>query len=127
MNIDTSLDPKRVPLDRRRDIVSRFCHDGRTMVYSAGVKTPEELSFAIRWLMEHYTYKRSKGNNGQVSHTGACNAVEAAQAAIDSFTAETAEPNGIAIDVEYPTPVEPVHPPISPLSRGSISNPYSLL
>ena len=50
-----------VPASRRQAIVERI-RGGQSVVIAAHIQTEAELTFAIRWLLEHYVYKRTKSS-----------------------------------------------------------------
>jgi hypothetical protein len=104
----------RIPRADRRRIVRR--DDGfTTRITLSEIKTEAELGYTIRYLMDYFTYKRSKGQPS-VNKKAAGSAVIAASQAINTFLDE--------IGGEETLP-EPTEAPVSPLVDGFIENPYS--
>lgn len=119
-----STDPNNVPKATRQQIVRRENGDGVTRVIAAALKGPDELAFALRFLAEHYTYKRSKV--GGVKAETAREVSDAFAAAWDTYEDETLEPNGIDI-IGVVTSVPTKSDPISTLGAGKATNPYDTL
>lgn len=110
---------------RRRAIVGRL-DGGTTRVTAAELQGEDELAFAVRFLMDHYVYKRSKAS-GDISAKGAQEAVSGVLAALDNFVNEVAEPQGIDISVPVAEEEEVATPAVSGLGAGVIRNPFDYL
>lgn len=114
-----------VSAERRKAIVSRI-YGGTTIVTAAELKSEAELAFAVRFLCDHFTYKRSK--SGDVNASAVQSVVVAIDAALGNFVEEVAEPQGIdaygAVVVEAEKPATPV---VSKLGKGEIVNPYNFI
>lgn len=110
-----------VPTDRREKIVKRNS-DGQTHVVLAEVRNEDELAYAIRVLMDHYTYKRSKGLGG-VSENATREALDAASEAAGSFAEQVMWPQGIEAPVGNVLGVQSGKP-VSRLGEGLLINPY---
>lgn len=107
----------RIPQDARQRIVGRM--DGvTTRLTLSEIQSADELAFAIRYLMDYYTYKGSKGNDG-VNTVVSGEAFRAAGAAMESFEVEIpmARIDEVISTVDVPLPV-------SPLTDGVVANPY---
>ena len=115
----------RISKERRSTIVSRPMGDGVTRIAVAKINTPEELGYAIRFLVDHFTYKRSKGFGG-VNGDAVRDADRALSAVLGSFASDVAEPNDIDLDVMEEDVDTDELDPISTLENGVISNPYDL-
>lgn len=103
----------RIPTDARKRIVGR--QDGSTTrITCAAISNPAELAYAIRFLMDHVTYKASKGNGGGVNTAAAKTSLDALKAAGDSFAAEVLKMG--TVDTKKP---------VSGLGEGSVTNPFN--
>lgn len=107
---------------RRQAIVGRL--DGSTSrVTAASLATPEELAYAIRFLMDHFTYKRSKV--GGVKADVVTEVGKAVASAFASYNDDVASSVGVDLfvaDDEKPEPDD--RTPISRLGEGEITNPF---
>lgn len=116
-----TINAKAVPSEARSRIVTR---DGtpNTRVYAAQIQTADELAYAIRFLTDHFIYKRSKAlcspNREAIKQAGA-----ALVHATDSLFHDVAKPNGVD---SFGTP-KAEEKPISRLGEGVIVNPYDLV
>lgn len=108
---------------RRKDIVQRI-RPGQTAIVAASLKDPSELAFAVRFLMDHFTYKRSK-QAGVTSETASA-AYNAVMDALENYEAEVAMPLGIDI-VVYAGEEKKDTPVVSQLGNGKITNPYNFV
>lgn len=105
-----TIDP-RIVRSRRAAIVSR--PDGYTsMVKASAISTPEELAYAIRFLTDHYTYKRSK-ETGSVNVSAGREALAAIAASAESFARDVLKQGQPDVDA------------VSDLENGIVRNPYS--
>lgn len=101
-----------IPVEDRKRIVSR--PDGSTsMVAAAAIQTPEELAFAIRFLTDHYLYKRSKASG--VNRDVVVDVVVALGIAAETF----AEQMGLVPASSIPVPVSRL--------PDTVENPYNTL
>jgi hypothetical protein len=106
--------------DRRKAIVYRI-NGGTSVVQASALKDGEELAYAMRFLIDHFVYKRSK-STGTVNASAVQEAYNALLSASGTFVKDVADPQGIALD--FPTlPATPE--PISHLGSGEIINPYN--
>lgn len=113
--------PTNVTKARRNAVVKR--NGGQTYVIPAAIKTEDELAFAIRFLADHATYKRSKGSG--VNEKAILFSASAIEGAFDSFESEVATPNGV--DLDSVVIGETVTVPVSGLGQGVVRNPYDYL
>lgn len=100
----------RIPKEDRQRIVTRL-PGGVSVIRAAEIQNPDQLAYAIRFLTDHYTYKRSK-DLGAVNMTAAEEAAQAAEVAALSFSLEVL---GIEEGAE----------PVSGLAEGKIVNPFA--
>lgn len=111
----------RISKDRRQEIVHRKFKSNVSVVEAAKIANPDELAYALRFLTDHFTYKRSKGGTGVTAEI-AGEVMEAISEALDTYAEEIGYPVGVDLDGEEP--VETDHGPVSDLP-DSISNPYN--
>ena len=108
---------------RRKAIVSRGKGGaGITQVTAAELQNEAELAFAVRFLMDHYTYKRSK--SAGVTAGPVSEAWRAVCEAANNFADEVATPNGITPDGAEAA-AKPATPVVSELGSGKIVNPFN--
>ncbi len=115
----------RISKERRSAIVNRPIGDGVTRIAVAKINTPEELGYAIRFMTDHFVYKRSKGGGG-VNVIAVRDVDEVLSWVLGSFASDVAEPNDIELDVHDEAVGIDLLTPISGLGDGVISNPYDL-
>lgn len=115
-----------VSRERRKAIVSRGKGGpGVTQVTAAECTDEAELAFAIRFLMDHFTYKRSKGEG--VNAAAIQSAASALRAAVEAYKDEVAAPMGVSISgvsLAAPAPKTPV---VSELGSGKVRNPFDYI
>ena len=87
----------RISKERRSAIISRPMGDGVTRVAVAKINTPEELGYAIRFMTDHFVYKRSKGVGG-VNDEAVRDVDRVLSEVLGSFASDVAEPNDIDLD-----------------------------
>lgn len=108
--------------ERRREIVRR--DGGVTKIVVASTKDAEGLTFAIRFLMDHYLYKLSKADG--VTADAIRETFSASADAAVSFMQDIAEPHGVDLD-ESDEPVDMRQQAVSGLGDGTVKNPYDYL
>lgn len=102
----------RISTDARKGIARRI-DGGTSVIVASGIKDGNGLAYAVRFLTDHFTYKRSKGGFG-VNTSAAQEAVEAMETALAGFKAEVLGQK-----------TAPAVPPVSPLAEGKIGNPWA--
>jgi len=117
-------DPNTVPASRRKVLVRR---DDRanSKIQASDIKTPEELAFAIRFLTDHFLYKRSKVDGVKVEDAG--KVAQALWAVSDTFQDEVGGVLGLDMDAafqDYTTGDKSKERPISELGNGTVKNPF---
>lgn len=104
----------RIPSADRQRIVGRA--DGSTTRLTVrAIQSPDELAYAVRYLMDYYTYQRSK-QLGVVNSEAAGEAARAVETALQTFADEIP----IAAETETDELL-----PVSPLTDGKIVNPWA--
>lgn len=111
----------RISKDRRQEIVHRKFKSGVSVVEAAKITNPDELAYALRFLTDHFTYKRSKGGKGVTAKTAA-DVLAAVREVLDTFAEEIGLPVGVGLEVAEEAVKD--HGPVSDLP-GSISNPFN--
>lgn len=107
-----SVNPRIEVADRARIVIRN--PGAVSVIQAAEINNPSELAYAIRFLTDHYTYKRSKAL-GEVSQSAASEALIAVGTAAETFSTEVM---GMGAPV-------PTIPPVSPLAEGKVVNPYA--
>lgn len=119
---------RHVAADRRRKIVRRIHGNGETCITVARIETPDELEFAIRFLTDHYAYKRARYELGGDIREAARRVRDALHAACDSFHSEVGERYGVSHPHwNQPTTSYQDHGGVSDLGDGEVLNPYDRL
>lgn len=111
----------RISKDRRRGIVHRKFKSGVSVVEAAKIANPDELAYALRFLTDHFTYKRSKDGKG-VTAKVAGEVMEAISEALETYAEEIGVPVGAGLEVAEEAVKD--HGPVSDLP-DSISNPFN--
>lgn len=101
----------RISTEARQGIARRI-DNGTSVIVAAGIKDGNGLAYAIRFLTDHFTYKRSKGGYG-LNEGAAQEAAAAMETALAGFKAEVLGQKAA-----------PAVPPVSPLAEGKIGNPW---
>lgn len=111
-----------IPTTRRAAIVRRDV-PGVSSVRAAEIKNEDELAYAIRFLTDHYTYKRSKTSSGTTQSV--VNQVSNALNAVGvSYAHDVAYPLGLSVSYTLLPDNQPQITPISMLGCGNIINPF---
>ena len=105
---------------RRQAIVHRNFKSGVSVVEVAKIADKDELAYAIRFLTDHFTYKRSKGKDGVTAQV-ASEVLEALDEAMDTYAEEIGAPVGVDLDDDFKANDDG---PVSDLP-DSVSNPYN--
>jgi hypothetical protein len=102
----------RIDMERRSEIAYRI-NGGTSVVQASALQSANDLAYGIRFLADHFTYKRSKGLGG-INGMAANEALQALKAAVATFEQEVLGVKSAA----------PVTKPVSPLADGIVGNPF---
>lgn len=113
-----------VTQNRRSEIATRKGTGGETRVVLAQLRDEDELAFAIRYAMDHYTYKRSKGSEGTTQKT-VTEVANAVAKAAESYMTDVTDP----LDLNFEPEEAPADDqgPVSGLGSKIIRNPYGYI
>jgi hypothetical protein len=111
-----------VSSERRRQIVQRF-DGGVSRITAAEIQNADELAFAIRWLADHFMYKRSKVHG--VNSDAASQTFAGIDAGLASFLIDVVDAAGLTL--QCPEDEVAVHQPVSQLGQGVVRNPFHYL
>ena len=128
MSNKIDFDPNNLSTKDRSRLIDRR-PPGKTIIEMAAMSGPTSLAFAVRFAMDHYTYKRSK--SGGVKQATVSDVLYAVEAAVMTYVEEVIEGNDLSVpddmDVIEENPEYDERRPISELGEGKSKNPYDFI